>query len=216
MRATQNNQKTLKSTKTSFTASNVNKNSLDVENMPTVLADTDTAQIEVITNVSANSENTLEHASSTETASNEGTNTQGKTDPECQNNSIKHPRILKHPLSQKINVSTAPGTTSDEPTSTKMPQKIKKRGRPKGSNPTTIGPPKRKKANITPLSNMPFQNKQKKILSWFAGEEAAAPGPDGSIHTEEESTETRPETTPHPAPHENVDTNPARQEQIPK
>jgi hypothetical protein len=67
----------------SFTASNVNKNSLDVENMPIVLADTDTVQIEVITNVSVNSENTLEHASSTETASNEGTNIQGKTDSEC-------------------------------------------------------------------------------------------------------------------------------------
>jgi hypothetical protein len=63
----------------------VNKNSLDVENMPIVLADTDTVQIEVIsiTNVSVNSENTLEHASSTETASNEGTNIQGKTDSEC-------------------------------------------------------------------------------------------------------------------------------------
>jgi hypothetical protein len=68
----------------SFTASNVNENSLDVENMPIVLADTDTVQIEIITNVSAtNSENTLENASSTETASNEGTNIQGKTDSEC-------------------------------------------------------------------------------------------------------------------------------------
>jgi hypothetical protein len=67
----------------SFTASNVNKNSLDVENMPIVLADTDTVQIEVNTNVSVNSKNTLEHASSTETASNEGTNIQGKTDSEC-------------------------------------------------------------------------------------------------------------------------------------
>jgi hypothetical protein len=51
--------------------------------MPIVLADTDTVQIEVITNVSANSENTLENASSTETASNESTNIQGKTDSEC-------------------------------------------------------------------------------------------------------------------------------------
>jgi hypothetical protein len=115
-----------------LSSSNVNKNSLDVENMPIVLADTDTVQIEVITNVSVNSENTLEHASSTETASNEGTNIQ------------------------------AFGTTSDELTSIKMPQKIKKRGRPKGSNLTTIGLPKRKKANIIPFLNMPFQNKQKK------------------------------------------------------
>jgi hypothetical protein len=59
-----------------FTASNVNENSLDVENMPIV-------EIEVITNVSANSENTLENASSTETASNEGTKIQDKTDSEC-------------------------------------------------------------------------------------------------------------------------------------
>jgi hypothetical protein len=62
-----------------------------------------------------------------------------------------------------------------------MPQKIKKRGRPKGSNLTTIGLPKRKKANIIPFLNMPFQNKQTKILSWFVGEEVAALGLDGSI-----------------------------------
>ncbi|KAH0821101.1 hypothetical protein GEV33_001690 [Tenebrio molitor] len=59
-----------------LSSSNVNENSLDVENMPIV-------QIEVITNVSANSENTLENASSTETAFNEGTKIQDKTDSEC-------------------------------------------------------------------------------------------------------------------------------------
>jgi hypothetical protein len=89
-----------------------------------------------------------------------------------------------------------------------MPQKIKKRGRPKGSNLTTIGLPKRKKANIIPFLNMPFQNKQKKNLSWFVGEEVAALGLDGSIYIfEEESIETRSEIIPHSVLHENVDIN---------
>jgi hypothetical protein len=87
-----------------------------------------------------------------------------------------------------------------------MSQKIKKRGRPKGSNLTTIGLPKRKKANI-PFLNKPFQNKQKKILSWFVGEEVAALGLDGSIYIEEESIETRSEIIPHSVLHENVDIN---------
>jgi hypothetical protein len=86
-----------------------------------------------------------------------------------------------------------------------MPQKIKKRGRPKGCNLTAIGLPKRKKANIIPFLNMPFQNKQKKILSWFVGEEVAALGLDGYI--EEESIETRSEIIPHSVLHENVDIN---------
>jgi hypothetical protein len=34
---------------------------------------------------------------------------------------------------------------------------------PKDSNLTTIGLPKRKKANIIPFLNMPFQNKQTKF-----------------------------------------------------